>query len=192
VDRGGEGALTATGEFGFRAAGPADAAAIGRLHVASWRETYAGLLPASSLAALSAQSRSTMWQAVIEDPACFGGAAVFVAETGSAIAGFACCGNQRDPELADRGFGGEIGALYVLRTHQRLGVGRALMRMAARSLIERRYEGAALWVLETNRSARSFYETLGGMPAGAKIEEQGGATLREVAYGWSNLALLDR
>ena len=36
--------------FNIRPATPADAAEIARVHVASWRETYAGVLPGAVLA----------------------------------------------------------------------------------------------------------------------------------------------
>ena len=190
MDRGGEATLTGAGDVGLRVARLADGPAIGRLHIASWRETYTGLVPAALLARLSAEDRSAEWRAVIEDSAAHGGSAVIVAETGGEIVGFAAFGTQRDGALAARGFGGEIGAIYVLRANQRAGVGRALMRMAARGLSDRGHGGAALWVLEGNAAARSFYERLGGTLVGEKAEAMAGATLREVAYGWSDLESL--
>jgi hypothetical protein len=91
----------------FREAKPDDAVAIGLLHVASWRETYAGLLPARVLDGLSAQARSAMWRAVLDDPAGYGGTAVFVAECDGRMIGFGACGDQRDEGLRKRGFDGE-------------------------------------------------------------------------------------
>ena len=174
----------------FREAKPGDAAALGLLHVASWRETYAGLLPGELLDGLSAEARSAMWSAILDDPAKYGGAAVFVAESEGAILGFGACGDQRDEALRERGFDGEIGAIYVLRSHQRSGVGSALMRLMAQNLVVRGRTAAILWVLRENVSARAFYERLGGAPAGERADEQWGARVTETAYAWSDLSRL--
>ena len=176
----------------FRGAKSGDAAALGLLHVSSWRETYAGLLPGQLLDGLSAEARSAMWSAILDDPAAHGGAAVFVAESGGGIVAFGACGDQRDEALRERGFDGEFGAIYVLQSHQRAGVGSALMSLMARNLLGRGRTAAILWVLRENASARSFYERLGGAPAGEKADEQSGVMVAEVAYGWSDLSLLVR
>jgi GNAT superfamily N-acetyltransferase len=176
----------------YRAAAPADAAALGSLHVASWHETYAGLLPAPLLAALSAQARAAMWSAILADPASHAGAAIFLAEDASGPIGFAACADQSDRALKARGYGGEIGAVYVLRSGQGAGVGTALMAQVAGALLDRGHAAAALWVLRDNHPARAFYEKLGGEPAGEREEAQFGATLTEVAYGWRDLSRLAR
>jgi GNAT superfamily N-acetyltransferase len=176
----------------FRDAKPGDAAAIGALHVASWRETYAGLLPDAMLAALSVEARTAMWRQILADPGAFGDAAVFVAEEAGSLVGFGSCGRQRDAALAEAGYGGEIGAVYVLRAHQQRGAGRALMGALARALAEQGHAGASLWVLRENMPARLFYEELGGALIGQRHEEQPGASFVELAYGWRDLSALAR
>lgn len=176
----------------FREAKPGDAAALGALHVASWRETYAGLLPSQLLDGLSAEARSAMWSAVLDDPATWGGTAVFVAESEGRMVGFGACGDQRDEALRKQGFDGEIGAIYVLQSHQRAGVGSALMSLMAQNLLDQGRTAATLWVLRENVSARSFYERLGGAPAGEREDEQPGVMVTELAYGWSDLSALVR
>lgn len=176
----------------FREAKSSDAAAIGALHITSWCETYTGLLPNQLLNDLSAEERAAMWSAVMNDPATFGGTAVFVAKAGGKIVGFGACGGQRDEALKEQGFDGEVGAIYVLQSHQHAGLGSSLMSLMARSLLDRGRTAATLWVLRENASARRFYEHLGGTLVGEKPDEHWGATLTEVAYGWSDLSLLAR
>jgi GNAT superfamily N-acetyltransferase len=176
----------------FRQAKSSDAAAIGALHVASWHQTYAGLLPDQLLDGLSAEARSAMWRAILDDPAAHGGAAVFVAESEGGIVGFGACGDQRDEALRARGYGAEFGAIYVLQSHQHAGAGRALMCLMAQHLLDQGRTGAALWVLRENAPARAFYERRGGALAGEKAEEQAGVMLTEVAYAWSDLSSLVR
>ena len=174
----------------YRAATADDAAAIGALHVASWCETYAGLLPQDMLDGLSPESRSAMWAAVLEAPGAPDASRVFVAQGSVGIVGFGACGGQRDTAMRERGFNGEVGAIYVLRSHQRAAVGRSLMGLMARDLIARRLASASLWVLRDNMGARRFYEGLGGSLIGEKMVAAGDASLPEVAYGWSDLSIL--
>src|SRR5438093_285454 len=101
------------GAIWLREATKSDAGAIGAVHVASWRETYTVILPDDMLAGLSVETQTAMWSKILGDPAAFGGAAVVVAEESGRIIGFGSCGQQRDQQLADAGFGGEIGAIYV-------------------------------------------------------------------------------
>ncbi|MFN8538235.1 MAG: hypothetical protein U0232_12255 [Thermomicrobiales bacterium] len=58
------------------------------------------------------------------------------------------------------------------------------------SVWRRKKRSLLLWVLDTNATGRGFYEALGGVPVGEKTEELGGATIREVAYGWPDLTEL--
>lgn len=170
--------------IGLRRAILADAPAIGALHVASWRETYTGLVPDAMLTGLTFEARTAMWSAVLADPDAFGRAALFVAEEDGRAVGFGACGDQRDNALADAGFGGEIGAVYVLRSHQQRGAGRALIGALFRALSDRGHAAASLWVLRENTAARAFYEGLGGEIVAERTE----AALTEIAYGWRNLA----
>ena len=176
--------------FALRRANADDAAAIGALHVASWRETYAGILPEEMLASLSVESRTAMWGELLAEPDADRPPAVFVVEEDGRTIGFGACGRQRDEALSDAGFRGEIGAIYVSRAHQCRGVGRALMAALARSLSESGHEAAALWVLRENSPARAFYEALGGAIVGEKDSGIPGGTFVEVAYGWRDLSSL--
>lgn len=161
----------------------ADAARIGAVHVAAWRETYAGLIPSSRLATLDADKRSAMWRRQLASGTARG---IVVAEERGLIVGFASCARQRSSALAAAGYAGEIPAIYLLRANQGRGTGRLLMQAMARRLIAEGYRGMALWVLATNAPARAFYERLGGIIVAEQIEDG----LAEVAYGWHDVASL--
>ena len=47
-----------------------------------------------------------------------------------------------------------------------------------------------VWVLEANTRGRTFYEALGGVVVRTQPIEIGGVSRSEVAYGWSDLAVL--
>lgn len=174
----------------YRLATAVDAAAIGALHVTSWHETYTGLLPQEMLTSLSADSRAAMWTTVLGAPARPDGTRVYVAENEGEIVGFGACGGQRDEAMREHGFAGEFGAIYILRSQQGAGVGRALMSLMARDLEARSMPSASLWVLFGNAGARGFYEGLGGTIITEREVADGDTTLHEVAYGWPNLASL--
>src|SRR3546814_4593186 len=49
----------------IRAAGAEDVAAIARIHVETWRDTYAGLLPDHALLRMSAQRERVLWSRTV-------------------------------------------------------------------------------------------------------------------------------
>lgn len=166
----------------FRLATVADVDLLGRVHVQAWREAYAGLIPDEVLAGLDAGCRAAMWHGIIT-----GGRSVQLAEQDGVIVGFGSAGPQRDASLP---FSAEIGALYVLKAAQRRGMGRRLMAMMARDLLDRGHTSASLWVLAANTPARRFYEALGGRAVVQREEERDGFVSVGVAYGWDDLTRL--
>jgi GNAT superfamily N-acetyltransferase len=174
----------------IRLAVPDDANALGTMHVASWRETYAGILPDRMLSALSIDARARAWAKIIREPATEHSAAVYLAEQESSIIGFGACGAQRTENLRDRGYNGEFGAIYVLRAFQ--GIGACLLGNMSMDLLARGFSAAALWVLRDNLRARRFYERFGGKVIAEREDVRDGAVLIELAYGWLDLKELDR
>ena len=78
----------------IREAARQDCDAIGEVHVAAWRETYAGLLPEAMLAGLSPGRRADMWRRWFDagDP----DRLLLVAEDVGGASGFAAC-RRRPP-----------------------------------------------------------------------------------------------
>ena len=167
-----------------RAATNDDVLAMAQVHIASWRETYPGLLPEPMLARLSIASEAIRRQRMLDRPSALAWALAFVAEHQGEVVAYGSCNNQRTGPIYVRGFTGEVSELYVLRKAQRQGAGSLLMAAMARALLERGHRGFALWVLEQNAPARRFYERLGGTLIG---ERHSGPD--EVAYGWSGPVL---
>jgi len=175
--------------YTIRAAVPEDAAAIAHIHVDSWRTTYAGIVPDDHLAHLSVESRTQMWQQAIAapNPTPFVLVAEDVARDASGhLVGFVSGGPKRSPADA---FDGEIYALYLLRAHQGRGVGRQLLHRAVEHMRQHAMRSMLTWVLADN-PACGFYAALGGQPVAEKAITIGGKPLREVAYGWPNIANL--
>lgn len=176
-----------TPEHLIRAADVNDALAISRVHVDTWRITYAGIVPDEHLAGLSYERAATKWGEYLSNQKSED--ATFVAEAPQVgIVGFASCGPVR--EILS-GFDCELYTMYLLKAFQRLGYGRLLVATAARHLLDHGYHSMLLWSLKDN-PACGFYERLGGVGAGEKRIELGGKLLPELAYGWTDLAILCR
>ena len=157
----------------IRVATNADIADLARVHVQSWRETYAGIVPQKYLDDLSLESREQQWQRTLE----FGNA-VFVAEVADQIVGFVSCGATRD-----EGYDAEVYALYLLESQHGLGIGKALFQMALEALRSQGKCRVIVWVLADNPT-RTFYQHMGGVQTLEKPIEIGGATLLELGFAF--------
>ena len=162
------------------------------MHVASWRETYAGILPDEMLSSLSVEERAAMWDQILRQPTTSSSTAVYLAQRGESIIGFGSCGPQRTGNLITQGYGGEFSAIYVLRAFQGKGFGTRLLGTMSVDLVGRGFRGAALWVLRENLRARRFYEYHGGQVIAEREDDRDGTILVELAYGWNRLNELDR
>ena len=168
----------------IRRAKPEDAAAIARVHVESWRSTYAGLLPERMLLKLSnAQNESRWWRHVLGR---FRRSHyVYVAEdVRDGVVGFASGGVARDRELH---YDGEVYAIYLLDEYHNAGIGTALLRRLSARLLRECGPSVVVWVLSSNPS-RYFYERLGGRRIATRRDRMGGAVVEETAYGWVDVA----
>lgn len=171
--------------FTVRDATPSDATSIAQVQVESWRAAYAGLIPDAVIAARTVERREAQWAQMLAEPE-RESVVVGVDEMGM-IVGFGACGGQRDP---DYDFAGELYALYLRPLAQRQGLGRALVCACADRLLAAGRASMLAWVLRDNDPARRFYERVGGVVVGEKIEMMDGSPLPEVAYGWRDLRLL--
>jgi ribosomal protein S18 acetylase RimI-like enzyme len=170
----------------IRRARPEDAAAIARVHVESWRSTYAGLLPERLLLKLSsARHEARWWRHVLGRfrRSHF----VYVAEDPrEGVVGFVSGGAARDRELE---YDGEVYALYVLDEFHESGIGSALFQRLSERLLRECGPSMVVWVLSSNPS-RFFYERLGGKRIATRRDRMGGAEVEETAYGWVDIAQL--
>ena len=169
-----------------------DAAAVARVHWESWRVTYRGLIPGETYAALSRDAscdeRQAHWAAVL---ATNGPERVYVAEDDEGeLFGIASGGPRRTDDPADVPYAGELYVLHVLRSGQRHGVGRALVRAVAQRLADADMQGMLVWMLQGNMGARRFYEALGAQFVREAMSPFGGVFVPEVAYGWADTAAL--
>jgi len=156
-----------------RRAQAGDAAALGEIHVRTWRVAYEHVFGAERLARMSGERRTEQWRRWLAEGV---DAWVFEEEDG-AVVGFVRVGDSREAEGE-----GELFAIYVLPESWVSAAGRELMAVA-REALRAAYPTSILWVLENNPLARRFYEREGWeLDGGRKEDELLGATVVEVRY----------
>lgn len=167
----------------IRTANQDDIAAVARVAVDTLKETYPGIMPQHILDSANYTGAETHWARDLF-PYC----SIFLAldNTGNAI-GYAG-GGTVNGEL--NGYTGELGFIYLLKSHQHQGIGHKLAATVAQYLQQLGHQSMYVWVLTKNPYKR-FYETLGGMVIADRQANFAGTLLSETAYGWKDLDIFD-
>lgn len=147
-----------------------------RVHLASWRSAYRGIIPHRELEKMIARRGDLWWRRAINR-----GTHVLVIQFNGVIAGYATVGISRARTLP---YEGEIYELYMLPEYQGVGLGKQLFNNARRALGEYGLKDNVLWVLEDNQAACAFYKAMGGTTVARSTETFGQKTLGKVAYAW--------
>jgi GNAT superfamily N-acetyltransferase len=144
----------------LREATPIDFADVAAMHYPVWRQSWAGVLPAQVLDALTSPER---W-AVLLYPRDLSrqGWRMWIAESGGQLLGMTIFGpDPDDPERL------ELDALYISQASQRHGIGRLLL---AKALGCDPHCDVVLWCAEANAVARLFYEKNDFHPDGRTLD----------------------
>lgn len=150
----------------IRSATVDDADVIADVHVATWRETYADLIPDRFYDASAREARRLMWHSILTlDPM---PGTVVVAERDGQVVGFAFSGSSEHPD-ARKGVPParplHLFSLYLVAAEHGTGTGHAML---AATLGD---QPAQLWVVSENERARAFYENHGFREDGHSIDD---------------------
>jgi len=148
----------------------------------TWQDTYLGLVPFGYLYGMSL---SRLEQGFVNELKS-NTAISYVAEDAGGVVGFISGGYERQ---GDAVYNGEIYALYVMKNHQRRGIGAELVSALANKLNHFGIYSMLAWVLEHN-PYRRFYEKLCGMYLRKQRMPFSGEMLDTVAYGWIDTNLI--
>lgn len=155
--------MTAT----IRPARPRDTAALARLKLATFRETFidgfAIPYPPGELALFEEASYAP---AVVAGELGDAAKATWVAEDGGRMLGYAQVGRCKLPHRDVRAGAGELYQLYILNEAQGVGLGRALLAKAMAELAVRHPGPVWLGVWSGNLAAQRFYARHGFAKAG--------------------------
>jgi ribosomal protein S18 acetylase RimI-like enzyme len=164
----------------------ADAAAIAKVRVDTWRTAYRGMVPEDYLSKMSYGESEQNWTKYLsEGESAKTWTYVAVDERGQ-IVGFVSGGPGRDDDPV---YKSELYAIYILPDYQSRGIGRLLTVALVEKMVLAGYDSMLLWVF-ANNPARRFYEALGGQMVKTNQFELSGVMIDEVAYGWLNIRAL--
>lgn len=150
---------------------------IASIHTLSWRDAYAGILPADYLRDQVQQDLQAYWaqrQFLPQD-------VVLVADTTEVPVGFIAVWCRPYPFIDN---------LHVSPSMRSRGIGAALMEAAADQLIARGHSTAHLWVFERNEAAIRFYQRLGAVKGRQEMKEVFGHRVLSVRLEWSDLSAI--
>ncbi len=147
--------------MGIRRASPEDADRMAEIHVQAYDESYRDIAPPEIFEGLTFERRQAQWRGFFAaaNPA----APAHVAEAGAGTVGF-CTGLAAASDI------GWIKTLYLLRSAQRSGLGRALMAAVLDDLVTLGSRTVRLDVAEGNANAEGFYRALGGVPVSRQVD----------------------
>ena len=145
----------------------ADVLAIAQVHVQTDWDTFSALF-GSRAYKLEAGESELRWRRALSDSDI-----LLVASDGVKIVGF---GHAR---------GNRIGALYVLRSHQRRGIGRQLFKSLLATLRELGIAEARFDVVAINDNAVAFYRAHGACPIDRSINRDARGDTEDLVFAVS-------
>jgi len=166
--------------FRLRAARASDQAAILAIQIASWRDTYRGVLPDIFLDEEIEPALGEFWQGAFSGRRRAG--TLVVAAFGRELAGFIAAW-----QVADMAY---IDSLHVRPGMRRAGIGRALLGFAARRLAGQGCIGASMHIAAENRAAARLLTRLGGQIAPPEPRLVFGHPVLESAVVWPDVTTL--
>jgi ribosomal protein S18 acetylase RimI-like enzyme len=143
----------------IRPATPGDVDAIARIHVASWRAAYTGLIDKEALAVRTVERRTREWRERLTGES-GAGQTFYVARESDAVVGFASAGPSDDDDV-DPETTVNVYSLYLDPEMTGRGIGSALLAHVLDDFSRRGFTLATLYVLDGNTQARRFYERAG-------------------------------
>lgn len=170
----------------LRIADAKDATRIAALHASSWRSTYRGVLSEDYLNGPVEAERHLFWRIRLDRPR--SGLWTVMAEgPDGSFLGFLCLLFDHAPR-----WGTLIDNLHVRPDLKRRGVGRLLMRAAARHLLAASAQHPVhLYVGEANRPAQDFYHKFGGEAVERLLhDEPDGGQAPVLRFAWASPAAL--
>jgi GNAT superfamily N-acetyltransferase len=173
--------MTIKNQVNIREATADDARAVAEVHVGSWNDSFAGIVPDAFLKKLTIENRTKAFGERL-------GAVnyqMYVAELDDGrIVGFADVGEPRHDVGA---YDAELYAIYLFHEFQGKGIGALLFERIKQLLIEQGKNSIYLLALEVS-PYRPFYEKMGGRVVGKKQIQLEGIDFNAVVYGWGSLS----
>lgn len=144
-----------------------DAPAIAEVQLRTWRETYAGIVPAEALPT-DVEAAAEAWHASLARPRDARNR-VLVALERNTVVGFAITSPASDPDC-DPVADAELAELTVDPTRRGQGHGSRLLQAAVDTLQADRFTRVVLWAIASDDALRGFLTSAGWAPDQAHRE----------------------
>lgn len=149
-----------------------EAESLARVHITSWKEAYAGILPDQLWNEDAYERRVDSWRQMLADQA--HRARTRVTEVDGTVVGIAQIGPPREDDVdVDH----ELYMIYLLEDHQGSGASSEMLEELLGT------KSASLWVLKDNPRAQAFYRKHGFEADGEEIdlgEDEGSGALKGI------------
>lgn len=165
--------------FRIRPADAEDLPVIGEILVETWRHAFRGIIDDAFLAGMSEQDQATRHARRMGRK----GVSYQAGVDRDGMIGFA---NYGPPRGAVSSGVMELYSLYIRPAAQGIGLGKALVKTAARDCRNQGAEGLFAWVLAENAN-RGFYEYLGATASARSTIRVGSRDHEQIAYLWQDL-----
>ncbi len=144
--------------FLIRKAKSDDISSVAFINAEVWQTTYLGIIDQDFLKTITQEQQLPRAKRLVEstDLCCLVAENILTKE----LAGFACFGENREPKV-DAAC--ELQAIYLLDKFQKIGIGKMLFDFGVKEFKECSKQRMTVSVFEANKSARFFYERLGGI-----------------------------
>lgn len=168
----------------IRPAKISDAEGIAIVGVKVWQSNYRGIFPDEELDQMSIREHTVKWKNALIRNRTRDDLKIVVAEDSDhGIVGYAGGGKY---ETTPPQYDCEIGAIYVLKEHQRKGIGTKLVERKVLFFQTKGWKSMIIWVLKDNYQ-RGFYEKLGGKGKETNYYEKWGKKYEIVGYVWEDI-----
>jgi ribosomal protein S18 acetylase RimI-like enzyme len=138
-----------------------DADRLAEVQVASYLDTYVGIMPDSVIARVQPGRYAPRWREQLGDPTRADEDWVWVGEVDGIVQGYVLTQPASDQFRPPPPGAGEVESLYLHPAAIGRGLGRALLEHGVRDLRARGFEPLVLWAFDANARARRFYERAG-------------------------------
>jgi len=157
---------------------------IARIHVDCWRTTYRGIVPDEKLDGMCREKSAAKWKEFFTAGKGFLlKNTVLVATKDKETVGFCAGGEVRKFSKRTEEYKGEIKAVYILKEHQKKGLGRIFLKNFEEIFLKNGIFSYIIWVLRDNAS-KEFYRKMGGKLITTKTYEIGGKKLKGLCFGF--------